>query len=141
MSSKQNLADSQAEPPVYLDAQYVDRLSSLAFSVAKHSPEIGNRLLHEIDRADVLPSDRMPADIINIGSVVTFRDEATGNVQTVTIVLPKEADIGQGAISVITPIGVALLGLSVGATISSRTLGGSDRQLTILQVQASASGA
>ncbi|MBO6948219.1 MAG: nucleoside diphosphate kinase regulator [Rhodospirillales bacterium] len=139
MSSKQKLLAIQAEPPVCLDAAYVDRLSGLAFSAAKKSPEIGNRLLNEIDRAEVLPTDQMSADVVNIGSTVTFRDEVTCRSQTVTLVLPKDADIGRGFVSVLTPIGVALLGLSESATISWQTLDGEDRRLTIVRVKPPAS--
>lgn len=135
MSSKQKLSAIQAEPPVCLDAAYIDRLSGLAFLAARKSPEIGNRLLNEIDRAEVLPTDQMSGDVVNIGSTATFRDEVTGRSQTVTLVLPKDADISRGFVSVLTPIGVALLGLSEGATISWQTLDGEDRRLTIVRVK------
>lgn len=139
MSPKQKLSSIQAEPPVCLDAAYVDRLSGLAFAAAKKSPEIGDRLLNEIDRAKVLPTDQMSADVVNIGSTVTFRDELTCRSQTVTLVLPKDADIGRGFVSVLTPIGVALLGLSESATIYWQTLDGEDRRLTIVRVKPPAS--
>jgi regulator of nucleoside diphosphate kinase len=139
MSSKQKPSAIKTEPPVCLDAVYVDRLSGLAFAAAKKSPDIGNRLLDEIDRADILPSDQMSPEVVNIGSTVTFRDEVTGRSQTVTLVLPNDADIGRGFVSVLTPIGVALLGLSEGATISWQTLDGEDRHLTIVRVKPPAS--
>lgn len=136
MSLRENLSFTQVEPPVYLDAAYVDRLSGLASSVARRSPDIGNRLLYEIDRATILPSHEMSADVVNIGSTVTFRDEMVGRSQTITLVLPRDADINHGLVSVLTPIGVALLGLAKGASISWRRLDGGDRQLTIVHVDA-----
>ena len=58
----------------------------------------------------------MPGDVVTLGSEVTFRqDERT---QTVQIVAPEEADIERRRISVLTPVGAALLGLAVGQKIS-----------------------
>ena len=51
-------------------------------------------------------------------SEVTFRDDATGSQKQVTLVYPKAADIDAGRISVLTPIGAALIGLSAGQAIS-----------------------
>ena len=52
--------------------------------------------------------------MVNIGSQVSFRDEVTGREQTVSIVLPADADIAAGRVSVLTPIGAALIGLKAG---------------------------
>lgn len=136
MPSRENISLAHVEPPVCLDAAYVDRLSGLASAAARRSPDVGNRLLHEIDRATILPSHEMSADVVNIGSKVTFRDEMVERSHTITLVLPQDADINHGKVSVLTPIGVALLGLAKGASISWRRLDGGDRQLTIIQVDA-----
>jgi regulator of nucleoside diphosphate kinase len=77
----------------------------------------------------------MPADVVNIGSEVLFRDEVTGREQRVTIVLPQHADIARQRISVLTPIGAALIGLARGASIGWETREGKPRRLTVLEVR------
>jgi regulator of nucleoside diphosphate kinase len=69
-----------------------------------------------------------------MGSVVEFRDETTGKVQAVTLVYPGNADISQGRISVLTPIGAALIGLSAEDSITWETRTGELRQLTVLKI-------
>lgn len=129
------------EPPVLLDAAYAERLHGLASTLLQRAPDVAERLLHEIERADVLPSSELPADVVNIGSDVTFHDEATGRTQTVTLVFPPDADIAAGRVSVLTPIGAALIGLAAGASISWETRTGEERTLTVTQVKAAPSGA
>jgi regulator of nucleoside diphosphate kinase len=120
------------DPPIVLDAAYSDTLEALAAGAMRGA--IGDRLMREVARATVLPSEEMPADVVNIGSEVRFRDEVTGREQTVTLVLPPDADIGRGRISVLTPIGAALIGLANGASIGWETREGEARRLTVLAV-------
>jgi regulator of nucleoside diphosphate kinase len=124
------------EPPIVLDAAYSERLEALA-ATAMRGPaaELGDRLMREVARATVLPSDEMPGDVVNIGSEVSFRDEVTGREQTVSIVLPADADIAKGRVSVLTPIGAALIGLRSGASIGWETREGEERRLTVLEVR------
>ena len=93
-----------------------------------------DRLLDELSRARILPAARIPADVVGIGSRVTWRDETTGQEQTATLVWPEEADIDAGRASVLTPIGVALIGLKAGSRFQWETRGGESRNLTVLAV-------
>jgi regulator of nucleoside diphosphate kinase len=124
------------EPPIVLDAAYSERLEQLA-ATAMRGPaaELGDRLMQEVARATVLPSGEMPPDVVNIGSEVTFRDDVTGRTQTVTVVLPRDADIARHRVSVLTPIGAALIGLATGASIGWETREGEERRLTVLAVR------
>ena len=124
------------EPPIVLDAAWSEKLEHLA-AVAMRGPaaELGDRLMREVARATVMPSAEMPGDVVNFGSEVSFRDEVTGREQTVTIVLPEAADIGKGRVSVLTPIGAALIGLKAGASIGWETREGEERRLTVLEVR------
>jgi regulator of nucleoside diphosphate kinase len=126
------------DPPIIIDTEYFDRLRGLALAAMNRSPEVGERLLQEIERAEVLPSAAMPSHVVNVGSEVTFRDNTTGRVQTVIIVMPKEANIAERRVSVLTPIGAALIGLAEGASIDWSTRDGESRELTVLQVMAAA---
>ena len=123
-------------PPIVLDAAYRDRLEALA-AVAMRGPaaELGDRLMREVARATVLPSEEVPGDVVNIGSEVDFRDEVTGRAQSVVVVLPEGADIAARRISVLTPIGAALIGLRAGASIGWETRDGEERRLTVLEVR------
>lgn len=122
------------EPPVVIDAEYLDRLEALASVAMQRMPDIADRLLHEIARASVVPSEDMPPNVVNLGSAVTFRDDRTGVQRTATLVLPQQADIGLNRISVLTPIGTALIGLAEGATIEWETRNGETRRLTVIRV-------
>ncbi|MCP2132899.1 GreA/GreB family elongation factor [Bradyrhizobium ottawaense] len=70
----------------------------------------------------------------SFGSKVKFRDEQTGKVQEIVLVYPLDADIARRRVSVLTPVGAALLGLSVKQMISFRTRTGERRELTVLKV-------
>lgn len=123
------------DPPIVLDAAWSDRLEDLAaVAIEQGLEEVGDRLMTEVARATVLPTEEMPADVVNIGSEVRYRDEVTGREKTVTLVLPADVDIDNGRISVLTPIGAALIGLSAGAAIGWETREGEERRLTVLGV-------
>ena len=66
-----------------------------------------------------------------MNSEVEFRDNTTGKVHKVLLVYPEEADISERRISVLTPVGTALLGLRTGDSITWETPGGDLRQLTV----------
>lgn len=123
------------EPPIVLDAAWSDRLEELAaVAIRRGLGPVGDRLMAEVARATVLPSDEMPPDVVNLGSEVRYRDEVTGREQTVSLVLPQNVDIDRGRISVLTPVGAALIGLRTGATIGWETREGEERRLTVLSV-------
>jgi regulator of nucleoside diphosphate kinase len=97
-------------------------------------PEASAVLTEELDRAHVLVRSRHPEQIVCMGCEVVFRDDVTGKVQTVALVYPEEADISKGKISVLTPIGTALIGVHVNRSISWETRTGDLKRLTVLQV-------
>ncbi len=73
--------------------------------------------------------------LVAMESEVTFRDDISGQERTVTLVYPEAANVDAGKISILTPIGAALIGLSVGQTIEFQTPAGGWRALTVLQVK------
>lgn len=122
-------------PKIHLDKTLVGRLEALAASVMRRSPEVGERLIDEIARAKLVAPDKMRDDVVTIGSGVTYRDLDMAREHTVSVVYPENANIEEGRISVLTPVGVALLGLSPGATISWVTRDDETRQLEVLEVR------
>ncbi len=122
-------------PKIHLDKTLVGRLEALAASVMRRSPEVGERLIDEIARAKLVAPNKMRDDVVTIGSGVTYRDLDMAREHTVSVVYPENANIEEGRISVLTPVGVALLGLSAGATISWITRDDDTRQLEVLEVR------
>lgn len=114
------------------DFELLNRLAS-----AGHG-ETAEDLLSELERATI--TDPIPANIVRMGSTVSYvaHDEGT---RTVRLVYPAEADISSGAISVLTPIGTALLGLHPGQTIGWTARDGHERQLKVIAVFNGASAA
>jgi regulator of nucleoside diphosphate kinase len=118
-------------PRLIIDERAYPRLLALAERARAQVPELADRLIDEIERADLRPSSEMPHDVVTLGSEVTFRQAE--RTQTVQIVAPEEADIERRRISVLTPVGAALLGLSVGQEISWEM---PDKHVSVLEVVA-----
>lgn len=121
-------------PQITIARETIDHLEALVQGASARMPELADRLLDELSRARILPTARMPEDVVRIGNRVTWRDETTGQEQTATLVWPEEADIDTGRASVLTPIGVALIGLKAGARFQWETRNGEIRDLTVLSV-------
>jgi len=122
-------------PPITLHRADRERLESLAQASLDRFPQTAAYLLRELERARVVDTG---GDFARIGSRVTFRDDATGQVREVTLTYPAEADIAAARVSVLTPIGAALIGMSKDQTIGWQTPAGEWRPLTVLSVQAPA---
>ncbi len=122
-------------PPVVLSAEDHARLVALAEVMVRRSPLVARLLLEEADRAEVVPAGHLPPDVVALGSRVEFRDAATGETRWVQLVLPGEADIDQGRISVLSLVGAGLVGLTAGDSIDWPTQDGRLRRLTVLRVE------
>jgi len=95
------------------------------------SLQLDEQLAAELERAIVVPSDQVPEDVVTLNSRVVFVDETTGKQRYVKIVDPLDADPAQLEISVLAPLGGALLGLSVGASIDWMFPDGKSRRLRV----------
>jgi len=125
---------TEKRPPIAIDATHLARLSALSSLTSGPMMEVCEYLREELDRAHILPAEKLRPDIVSLGSQVEFRDEQTGKVQEIILVYPFDADISRRRVSVLTPVGAALLGLSVNHTISFHTRTGERRKLTVLKV-------
>jgi regulator of nucleoside diphosphate kinase len=123
----------EMRPPIGIDASHFAKLSALS-SLTSAPTDACECLREGLDRAHVLPAEKLRPDIVSLGSQVEFRDEQTGKIQEIILVYPLDADIARRRVSVLTPVGAALLGLSVNQTISFRTRTGERRELTVLKV-------
>jgi regulator of nucleoside diphosphate kinase len=127
--------ESLAKPRITLSAADYERLSTLAHAARNRLPGLADELADEIARAQLLAKGEMPKNVVCMNSEVEFRDDTTGKVRTVTLVYPEDADISQGKISVMTPVGTALIGLRTGDSITWEPPSGEIRLLTVLSVR------
>lgn len=125
---------SKRNPKVVISADDLAHLEGLADGMMRRHPALADRLFDEIGRARIVAPAKMPKNVVSMGSTVTYRDETTGQEKSVTLVYPEQADITQLRVSVMTPIGVALLGLAEGASFYWDTRENQRRMLTIISV-------
>ena len=86
-----------------------------------------SQLQSELERALVLAADEVPAGVITIDSLVRVVDLDSGQRSVLTLVLPHEADVAERRISVLAPIGTALLGFRAGDDVEWVMPGGTRR--------------
>ena len=109
------------------------RLTGLASGALDRVPDIAEELQSEMDRAQVVRAGAVPTDVVQMGSTVEFRSDS-GQRRRVTLVFPRDADISASRISILTPIGTALIGLSPGQSIQWTGRDGRKHELTVLEV-------
>lgn len=125
---------SATVPGIILETGQADRLEAVADAAMRRLPDLARRLIDEIARAQLVAMENLPPDVVALGRQITYRDEITHQEQSVVLVMPEEADIAQGRASVLTPIGVALIGLRLGASFTWETRNRESRWLTVTRV-------
>ena len=85
--------------------------------VDHHRSAASESLETELHRARIVPQRKVPADVVTMNSELVYEDVSTFEKRTVRLVYPQDADASRGRISVLAPIGSALLGLRVGQSI------------------------
>jgi regulator of nucleoside diphosphate kinase len=133
--SMREYANDRQMPKIIVSETDYRRLTDLAMAVQGRMPEVADELLSEMDRAEVAAADAIPGNVVRMGSKVRFRAD-DGEERDVTLVFPGEADIAQGKISILTPVGAALIGLSQGQSITWAKRDGERNRLTVLSVEA-----
>jgi regulator of nucleoside diphosphate kinase len=128
-------------PPSQLlvsDADH-ERLTGLARASLDRVPETAEELLSEMDRAVITAAASMPANVVRMGSTVTIRNDG-GHTQRIALVYPGDADISENRISVLTPMGTALIGASIGEVVRWSSRGGRELSLIVEAVDTLAYG-
>ncbi len=123
-----------ARPPITLVEAEADALFGLAWAVRDRSQMSAGLLLEELSRAEYCDRDSLPPDVVTMMSDVVFRDEDTGEEHRVRLVYPRDADMAQGRVSVLTPVGAALIGMRRGSTIDWPDRAGGINRYTIVEV-------
>ncbi|MDD3518906.1 MAG: nucleoside diphosphate kinase regulator [Chromatiales bacterium] len=113
-----------------LDLERIERLLEQA-GRDEHQP-----LRRELERAEVREPEEMPADVITMNSTALFVDEDSGTKREMTLAYPRDADGASGRVSILAPVGSALLGLAVGQRIDwPAPSGGKPLRLRVLAIR------
>ena len=102
-------------------------------AVANFNQHDADELAMELKKAKLVSKEELPADVVQLNSVVTIRDEKIKKVMQVRLVTPDKAAIKERKISVLSPVGIALIGYRKGAKISWQVPAGR-KTFTILEV-------
>ena len=108
-------------------------MSLLAESLARRSSELADQLSSELVRAEVADESVLARNIVRMGTTLEYETDS-GDRRTVTLVFPQEEDISLGRISILTPIGIALIGLSVGDSMDWRKRDGGVQRLMVTRI-------
>ncbi|MCP1677060.1 regulator of nucleoside diphosphate kinase [Natronocella acetinitrilica] len=123
-----------ARPPIVISSLDAERLKVLLDSVPAESVPGKEELEAELDRAEIVDPKDVPPTVITMNSTVKFRVESSSREFTLTLVYRKGLDAGDDKISILTPIGSALLGLSVGDSIEWPKPGGGMLRVSVVDV-------
>lgn len=126
---------SAKKPKITISDSDFDRLTRLANNSLNTMTELAEELLAELERAKVVSDRALPENVVRMGAAVTYSSD-TGQKRTVILVNPGEADIALGKVSIMTPIGTALIGLAEGQSIGWVARDGHAHRLTIESVKA-----
>jgi regulator of nucleoside diphosphate kinase len=133
--TQRNVSKPAPRPRIVISARDHARLLALAENAARGSSAVAEYLSEELTRAEVVADDDFSNHVAQMGSMVTYRDDTTGRTRTVQLVYPADANIDQQRISILTPIGAALIGLRPAQSIAWPSPGGGFGSLTVLDVR------
>ncbi|PKN67554.1 MAG: transcription elongation factor GreAB [Deltaproteobacteria bacterium HGW-Deltaproteobacteria-15] len=130
------MQDKEYEKGLYVTEQDLERLEPILASAHQkngHEKENLRRLNEDLERARVVDARHIPADVVAMNSMVHVVDADSGEEMTFTLVFPEAADFSQGRISVLAPIGSAVLGYRTGDVVEWKVPAGT-RRLKIVRV-------
>ena len=115
------------QPSIFITTKDVEKLRDLiraSYHTEYRGSDYLKQLAGEIEKASVVRSDQIPSDVITLNSTARLVDQETNEEMIYTLVFPEDADTSQGKISILAPIGTAMLGCKVGDTFKWDTPGG-----------------
>ena len=125
---------TRSVPQIVVSNADYERLTDLANASQSRLPEVAEELLAEMDRARVVDEAKVPSDVVRMGSTVTFKSD-DGHTRTLQLVYPADESLDEHRISVMTPVGAALIGLAEGQSISWTARDGKLHKLTVTKVK------
>ncbi|MFO1079904.1 MAG: nucleoside diphosphate kinase regulator [Reyranellaceae bacterium] len=124
---------TRSAPQIVVSHADHERLTDLATASLERLPEVAQELLSEMDRAKVVEPEKLPGNVVRMGSTVTFASD-DGQVRTLTLVYPADESLDAHRLSVMTPVGAALIGLAEGQSIRWTARDGRAHRLTVQKV-------
>ena len=122
--------DAFLKPDITITQTDANRLMLLAKKNESTISSVVEVLYAELDRARVVPDEDISSDVIRMGSYARFSGNS-GPSRQITLVYPGKADIALDRLSILTPIGVALIGLSKGQSMDWQTRDGRIQRLVV----------
>ncbi len=113
----------------------LERLGAMLGSAELPNEGVADRLHDELMRAEVVSPELIPSDVVTMRSRVVFADARTGAQREVTLVYPSEADATTKRISVLSPLGTALLGMRVGQLVEWTLPNGRHARYRVLAIR------
>lgn len=120
-------------PKLIVSSLDAERLERLLQSLPAGAFPGKASLQEELERADIVEPQEIPATVVTMNSTVRFRVETTGEEFTLTLVYPRDMDGSSDKISILAPVGSALLGLSQGDEIEWPRPGGGVLRVRIVE--------
>ena len=124
------------EKRVYVTEQDMARLELIVDSAPQksdHEKENVRRLSEDLNRASIIDAENVPRDVVTMNSKVCVMDVDSGEEMTFILVFPEAADLSQGKVSVLAPVGSAVLGYRTGDVVEWKVPSGK-RRLRIKEV-------
>ena len=122
-----------ALPAITLRSDDFDALDRLVGDLPGAGP--AGLLQQELDRAKVCEPKAMPKNVVTLNRWLQYVDDHSPEVRRVQLVLPKDADIDAGRVSILSYVGAGLIGLKEGQSISWPDPSGAVRKLTLVKVE------
>lgn len=130
----QTATKTAALPRLVLGVEDHGKLMTMANGITGPMAGVADQLMNELDRARVVAQTKLPNNVVRLGSIVSFTT-TDGFDRTYQLVFPGEADINAGKVSVLTPVGAALIGMREGQSIPWTTQDGRKLSLTVVSVK------
>lgn len=112
-----------------------DDFQKISSLIKVSETEIAELLEEELDRAMIVANDELPKDVVAMNSKVVFKDVDTNKESVATLVYPQDAKIEENKVSILAPIGSALIGLRVGQLIEWPFPNGKSKRLMVMSVE------
>ena len=123
-----------SKPPITLSSQDLDRIEALLAALPSSALAGKAELQAELDRAEVLAPEEMPATVVTMNSTVKFSIKETGKEFCLTLVYPRDMDGSADLISIFAPVGSELLGLAIGDELAWPGPGGKPMTVRVTEV-------
>lgn len=122
------------KPTITINELDAERLDALLAQPAFANTDVAAALNAELDRADIVPPAQIPAHVVTMNSRVRFRDLHTSEEHVRTLVYPASLQDSNEQLSVMAPLGAALLGMHVGKQITWRLPNGEEARIEVLEL-------